>query len=72
MGELQELSEAVNALKNNKEFTLTSLALEEREQLIEECQAFVGQKQRNQLKTIVSLLFDSVNATKQFANSHWD
>jgi predicted nucleic acid-binding Zn-ribbon protein len=67
LGELQDLSEAVNALKNDKEFTINSQMLEEREQVIEDYQHFISNKQKRAIDRIFSTILKSVESIRDFS-----
>ena len=67
MGELQDLSEAVKALKNDKEFTINSQMLEEREKVIEEYQHYLSNKQKRAIDRIFSTILKSVESIRDFS-----
>lgn len=67
LGELQDLSEAVNALKNDKEFTINSQMLEEREKVIEEYQHYLSNKQKRAIDRIFSTILKSVESIRDFS-----
>ena len=70
LGELQELSEAVNALKNDKEFTMTTQLVEQKEQALQEYEHFIGNKQRRAFDRIFSTILKSVNTIREFYRTH--
>jgi hypothetical protein len=70
LGELQDLSEAVNALKNDKDFTVNSQILEEKDLLIQEYQHFINNKQKRSVDRIFTTILKSVEKIREFSKVH--
>ena len=70
LGELQDLSEAVNAMKNEQDFTVNSQMLEEKEQIIQEYQHFLNNKQKRSIDRIFTTILKSVEKIRDFSSVH--
>lgn len=60
LGELQELSEAVHALKNDKSFSASAQILEEREEVIQHYHHYLSNNQKRSLDRVFSTILKAV------------
>lgn len=70
LGELQELSEAVHALKNDKSFSASAQILEEREEVIQHYHHYLSNNQKRSLDRVFSTILKAVESIRQFSQIH--
>ena len=69
LGELQDLSEAVNLLKEDRDFTQNS-AQEDLNKTIRDYEEFIGKQQKNQINKIFQTVIQNVEAIREFNRTY--